>query len=668
MATENDRKKEALDFILAQFPKRYQIKNTTYLYGLMAAIAEGDGIISAQVEAGRDNLITVTATGKNLDILASRYGVIRGQGTGVQDDDFRDLIPILGLSPKQITHTILQLIDTIYGPYASHANITCSRPAPYHIIPGTKLDTVVDGQLLKVYFAASDFLNPLEATADEVATAISNFTKGKIIGSVVTNTRTGDQYVNIRTSTIGSQGFIQVIDGDVQKAMHFPTIRPTRQDIATWQVTRYNGTDQMVYTAVAGISPGLRAAGVKKGDLVTLRLDSGFEVQNCGSFEVTFVDEDSFRIRNGAGIPEGPTLQLHVDDFVFYRPDLGNILLSNRPATVLETGVRELTILIPVTSPIVKRTLRGGHHFHGGITTAISTTTDTITVASTDQFEASGAVHVITSRIDSRGTCSSVSPGIVSLVSSEGWPSAGSFYSATTQTFYYFSGKTGNNLTGVTPQPPASLAGASLKYVERYSYSGIADDTLQNVFPDPSNIEGLEIAIAGATSDPIYPGSFLYDLQAPFIAANAATTLSEKISQGSSTIVLKANDISMFDPTGYFVIEFATGEQEGPIKYLGKVGSEALIVDPGHVYERDHLAGVTLRQVRQIGAAIPRRTGEDLAIYMTSTSPARDLLAQYIQDVVAAGITIKFDIIIPEQKWAILPQLYSTSPIATSLV
>jgi hypothetical protein len=375
----------------------------------------------------------------------------------------------------------------------------------------------VDNEDINIFFKNADFVNPSQATALEIATAISERTSGRVVGSVVLNTQTGEEFVNVRTSTVGSQGFIQVLGGDVQSALRFPEIRNTRQDIATWTVERFQGTDEMVYTATAGISPGCQSGGVNRGDIVTIRLDSGFDPANTGSFEVTFVSDDQFRVRNGRGVPQEGIQQVNPDDFVFYRPDLGNILLAARPATVLETGNRELTVLLPVTSPIVKRKLAGGHHFHGGVAVITDATANTATLSTMSDFPTEGALHVISSRPHPSGTISSVSQDgdgdpLVRMVDAEGWPDRGSFYSPTQQTFYYYNGKQGRNLLKVEPAPPAELGGTPVKYTERYKYSGIQGNVLQNVYPDPTKAIGLEVGEAGAElNGEFYQGSFLFD-------------------------------------------------------------------------------------------------------------------------------------------------------------
>ncbi len=657
---------KAFEELASKIPARYRVKTTTYLQGLLSALAEGDGFIQSQVEAVRDNLLVITASGKQLDRLASLYGIVRGQGTGVQDDDFKRLVPVLGYSPKQIAHSLQRVIDVIYGPYASHANTTCSAPAPYKILPRSFLHVRVDGQDVFIFFKTTDAADLSQATAQEIATAISDHTQGRIVGSVVTNTRTGEEFVNIRTATIGSQGFIQVLGGEVQAVMRFPQIRPTRQAVATWNISRYLGTDELLFTAVSGVSPGLRTAGVKRGDLVTIRPDSGFDPANTGSFQVTFVEEDSFRAQIGGGVPQVSVTQQHLDDFVFYRPDLGNILLTSRPATILQTASKELTVILPVTSPIVKRTLSGGHRYHGGLAVAVESTLTTLTLGSTTGFPQSGEVHVVISRIANEGVCSNVGVNTINLVNGEGWPSNGAAYSPVTQSFYYYSGKAGNALTGVLPQPPTSLGGSPLKFSQRYSYNGLSGNVLLNVYPDPAGAVGFEVT-SRIFLDPKFFGAFMYDTSAPFVAAENETTLKENIQQGSSRTVVTVNDVSHFPESGFLVLEYGTNEQEGPVKYLGKVGSGAMIIDPGHVFLRDHLAGTTLRLLRTVGTYVPRPTGDDYPVYMTGTSQARTLLAQYLADIVAAGVTLKFVILVPDQKWPVLPLLHSDKPLDKQL-
>lgn len=668
--SEAQRQQEALNLLLSKFPKRYQASETNYLRALLAGLSVGDGFIASQVEAIRDNLFAVTASGRFLDRAAGTYGVVRGQGTGVLDADFRKIVPVMGMSPKQISNILLKVIDVIYGPYASHSNLTATNYSPYSLISGQALQIKVDSSTIEIVFGAEDAANLSAATANEIAIAISQKSQGKVIGSVLTDAKTGRQYVNIRTATIGSQGFIQALGGDAQAALRFPEVRPVSMTLATYSVSNYLGTEEMVYTVTSGPSPDFLVGGVQRGDFVNIREDSGFDPMNSGTFEITFVGPGYFRVKNGSGVAEAGITLAHLDDFTFFKPNLANVLLSARPAALIETASRELTVILPVTSPIVKRTLAGGHHFHQGLSSVIGTTVNTVTVASANGFDpAGGAIIPTLSRKIARGVVSTLGASTVTLIEGSNWPTKGSFYAANTRSFYYFSGRTGNQLTGVTPTPPSELSGAPVIYAERYSYTGVSTATLTGVYPDPTGLTGFEVAACGALLNPNFVGSFVYDPAAKYIGAQYSTYITETVRQGSVKTLLQVNDVSSFPDSGYIVLERGTAKEESsPIRYLAKIGTKALIVDPSHVFEKDHLSGVSVRLVRQIGAYIPRNDGSDYAVYTTSTSPARDLLMDYLRQIAASGVKLRFVIRVPDQKWAVMPNLYTTDPLGTTIV
>lgn len=656
----------AYNDLVAQIPARYGVQSTTYLKALLQAIAGGDGYIRTQIDATRANRLVISASGKYLDRLSSLSGIVRSESTGIQDSDFRQIIPVMGRSKKQVLHTLQRLIDVIYGPYATHANTTCSAPAPYALLPGSCLTIQVDGVTVQYAFQASDAADLTQATADEVARAITDRSGGRVIGSVVSNNRTGENFVNLRTSTIGSQGFIQVTGGDAQTALHFPQTRSTTQALATWNVAPYSSTGEMAYTIVSGTSPGMRSAGVQTGDFVTIRSDSGFSRVNTGTFQITYADDSGFRVLNGAGIPESGISQMHASDFAFYLPDLGNVLLASRPATILQTDPGSLTVLLPVTSPIVTRSLIGSHHFHGGMTTVLSATPTSVTLGSVLGLPTQGSILKLSNRTMNLGVCSTMDSSTITLVDSSGWPTSGAVFSPVTQTFYFYSGLLGNQLTGVTPAPSTLMVGTTLKYSPRFSYTGISNNQLTGVYPDPSALLNLEVT-GQIYLDANFTGAFLYDKTALFSAAADQAHLDEKISQGSSRTVIAVDDVSEWPEQGYFVIEFANDEEEGPIKYLGKVGTGGLIIDPGQVFTRDHWPGVRIRRVNQLGAYLPRPTGQDQAVYLTGTSDARTLVTGFLNDLIAAGITLNFEISLPDQHWPVLPPLYSHFPTDPSL-
>lgn len=780
----------SFDFLSSKFPKRYGLKTTQYLLGLVQALAVGDEFIETQVEAVRSNSIAVTATGVYLDRAAGRYGIVRGQGSGLLDPDFQQLIPVMGMSPKQISQILLEMIDIFYGPYSSHANTTCSAPEPYVFENGLDLKIRVDDTQIDVVFSTEDFADISAATADEVATAISQKTNGKLIGSVVTDSLSGTNFVNIRTSTIGSQGFVQVLGGSAQSILLYPEIRPVTEVESSWSVARFNGSDEMIYTITSGVIPNFNAAGLQSGDFVTIRPDSGFALDNTGTFLITFVGDGFFRCENADGVIQSLVKNNNLNDFSYFRPDLGNVFLSNNPAALVESVPGQLIVVIPVTAPLVKRTLRGSHHFHNGVTLAVDSTSSTLTLTSGNGFDSpSGAIRPMGSRLFSKGVINSITSDTITLFNAQNWPSQGAIWSANLRTYFYYQGVSGNTLQNVTPAPVSALIGIPVSYNNRYFYTGFFSSqaeldaleltqlitnfnglldaldndtkvvdtnysstlnitvltlaqfitnfnllmvkldndagltdqdyesnytlsgsttvdgalqifneflveldndagqssftyetsfhvtsiafaggpTLTGVFPDPTNLVNQEIACAGAQIVPNFPGSYLYDPTASFTISSTFTNLAQDIEQDHVTTLLQLGNVSTWPTSGSFVIEYGTEQQEGPIKYFATIGSNGLLVDPSFVYQHNHLKGAGVRLVGTLGPYIPRQNGQDLPVYTTSTSPARDLLSAYLRAIVAAGVQLVFDIRIPDQKWAVLPNLYTTDPTNPNL-
>lgn len=665
---EERRTDQAYDRLASKFPKRYNIKTNPYVKGLVKALSKGDGFIDYQVDAVHDNSLVIRAQGKYLDRLASLYGVIRGQATGVQDSDFQQLVPLIGMSAKQVAITLNKIIDVIYGPFASHANITCSLPGPYALYNNWTLDLRVDGTQYSIKFQTEDFINISTASALEIANTIIQQTNGRVLADVITNMRTGEEYVNVRSATIGSQGFIQVLGGDAQSVMKFPAIRNTIQDIAIWDVTRADGSDSMLYTVVSGISPAMQNAGVSRGDYVTIRPDSGFSQANTGSYLVIKADNNSFIIKNSNGVPESGITNSNNDDLTFFKSNTANILLSSRPATVIETAVDEVTVILPVTSPLVKRTLKGSHHLHGGISIVNSVTSNSMTLGSAIGFPSSDGVMPTASRDTASDIVSSITSNSITLISGDGFPTKGAIWSQTSNSFFYYSGRSGNVLQNVIPTPQTVIVGAECKYEHRYSYSSITGSTLNGVYPDPSDLINQEVTNGSSEIIDGFPGSFLYDSTSQFMLSSVSCNLAETVTQGSSRTVVNVTSNAGFPDVGFLIFRNGESHQEGPVRYFAKVGTTGLIIDPGHIFENTHLTGSRMRVIRQIGAYKPRENGQDLAIYLTSTSPARDLIAKYLRDIAAAGVVLKFEIRLPDYKWPVLPGLYVTNPLDTVLV
>ena len=163
----------------------------------------------------------------------------------------------------------------------------------------------------------------------------------------------------------------------------------------------------------------------------------------------------------------------------------------------------------------------------------------------------------------------------------------------------------------------------------------------------------LEAAIPPATLP--WVGSFMYSTtQQPFTVTSQKAILDQTILKGQVLSQLTVQDTSQLDPTGgELVFDYGKENQEDRVKYITITNSNTILIDPGHVWEQTHLPGseINLLLEGQITPYAPRRTGDDYAIYLTSPANARSIVQELIETLAAAGITIRFIILLPTYKY-----------------
>ena len=82
--------------------------------GLLTAWASSDDTIVTQIDAAKDQIFVKNADFNFLDLLGSNVGVFRNPDFNLPDDTFRNLIPLLSYSPKQVKNTIQLVLDVFF--------------------------------------------------------------------------------------------------------------------------------------------------------------------------------------------------------------------------------------------------------------------------------------------------------------------------------------------------------------------------------------------------------------------------------------------------------------------------------------------------------------------------------------------------------------------------
>jgi hypothetical protein len=165
----------------------------------------------------------------------------------------------------------------------------------------------------------------------------------------------------------------------------------------------------------------------------------------------------------------------------------------------------------------------------------------------------------------------------------------------------------------------------------------------------------LESPVAPANGTWI--GSFLYEPSGePYTVTGKKCILQQNILAGSVQPTLNVDDAdNIDDEQGYLIFSWGLNQEEKPVKYLRRSNSNTLLLDPSHVFAKNHLTGTVINQLDpQLTAFRPRENGDDSAIYLPSPTAVRGLIQNMLKNLVAEGVIVKFVILLPNFKYLIL--------------
>lgn len=162
---------------------------------------------------------------------------------------------------------------------------------------------------------------------------------------------------------------------------------------------------------------------------------------------------------------------------------------------------------------------------------------------------------------------------------------------------------------------------------------------------------------ARGAANTIWGGSFIFSPNGQtntFTISRQKCALQQNISKGNIyTSVAVDNNASFTASTGDILFGFGTDSQEGPVKYRGVPNSNTILIDPGYVFKFDHSIGDAINVITDRKPYTPNKNGQDLAVYLTSPSGAREVVQAILQSLAAAGIIVKFKVLAPTYKYII---------------
>lgn len=391
--------KNKIDQLHDQLPSHFNTRNNTNWKAVVDALGQADQETADLVAEVRKQFFVKTASRPYLDRLAANNKIARPKFVGMDDPSFRQYIPVLSYQPKQVKHIIDQLLDIFFFKESTTAFMTSELSQLFHLQDGWELSVLVDElNLERIEFKQSEFTDINNATANEIVAAINRQTKWSYAtanyDSISKNT-----FIRMFTNTIGSKGSLRVVGGRANTAIRFDGfLNQAGNGFDTqWSVTKIG--DETTFQHIGGTAPGIDQLQV--GDIVIIDLPG-----NSGSFPITNINltSNKFSFINLFSTI-GTFTQTNNEQVKFLRSVKHTAYLNPRRAMTWETKPGEITVEMPTSPPVVKRSLKGSIHVNGAFSQMTNRDSNTsLTISNAYQFPESGtfvieAVNELMTRI-----------------------------------------------------------------------------------------------------------------------------------------------------------------------------------------------------------------------------------------------------------------------------
>lgn len=377
--------KGKIDQIHDLLPKHLNSKTNTNWKALVDALGEQDQNTADLATEVRKQFFVKTASRPYLDRLAANNKIARPRLVGMDDPSFRQYIPILSYQPKQVKLIIDQLLDVFFFKESTTAFITSSTFQPFNLNDGWELELSVDEQYIdRIVFKTSDFTDINNATADEIVASMNRQTK-YCYATAEYDSITKNTFIRMFTNTVGSKGSLRILGGRANIALRFNGFIDTAGNGINTQWTVSKIGDQTTFTNTGGANPGVDK--LQEGDIIIIDLAG-----NQGSFVISNVNlvNSSVTFTN-LFATVGVFTNSSSDDVKFVRPQKFVAYLNPRRAMTWETSPGEITVEMPTSPPVVKRSLKGSAHINGAFSQMTNRNSNTsIDVTDAFQFPESG--------------------------------------------------------------------------------------------------------------------------------------------------------------------------------------------------------------------------------------------------------------------------------------
>jgi hypothetical protein len=573
--------------------------------GLLQAWAVSDDEIELQIKNAKDQIFVKTAEARFLDYLGNNVGVDRDPGLGMEDSDFRNLIPVMSFLPKQVRKTIIALLDVFWGPGFTRANINSGNVetfnfGPVPVVTGTV--NFIKGNT-KIIGVGTLFTSEIQA-GDYIKPTLAPGTEYQKVSAVISDTElqlTEIWKSNIALNTTVAKGVIReleyIVDSYKQSIIRF---KPN----AFFDLTAVTISELVTYINKDIEHNKNLTASVYQDPIAGNRLNLRTNTPGLlGSIQILGGDANTITRLN---------FSLEKQTEV--------------KASVYELNPNELVVKIPSSVPILRRSLKGSAHLK-------STKSEIFSNSEIFDFSSLGASSTLTLDIDTN-------PFVVTFTHAVDFA----------------------DITRVTCEEVINVINSQLDLLRGFTHF----DTNFKKIGLRTTEGSSEYQITGGTANSIlgfattlqqdpdiiiadYPSSYIFDPNGQlFTVTETRSNLSAIIPQGSNGNTVSLSDASSFPSRpGKIILNFGRSQQEGPISYNSRPNNSTLLLDGSHIFEQEHLVGRMVNLISN-SSTLPRVTGDDYAVYVVGTEEARIAAQKLIRKLIAAGVVIRFIIEFPE--------------------
>lgn len=213
-------------------------------------------------------------------------------------------------------------------------------------------------------------------------------------------------------------------------------------------------------------------------------------------------------------------------------------------------------------------------------------------------------------------------------------------------------GPEGSVITGVSGRRSAFIGGSLQHYLDKTSAHNQSEvfDLFEAVFIGYSDEQ-----------NPAFVGSYIYDPdgdQTTVTVSKYLVKLDQTILKGDTYSSLEVNTIDttfgQFPQSGLLVLDYGRNSFEGPIRYYAissSLSSSQIIIDPAYRFKFAHSVGASVQYIHKNQAYIPDLLGAAYPTYVTGTSQARNTMFLLAEGLVAAGIFIEQNVLLPDLRY-----------------